>query len=87
MKAFERIWISVNFHENPIFEMFSKILKIENLKIFIFHFPSNFEVLYLCEFLSYDNDQIMKKYLFWLKNMIFIFLLARAHFRARHTPS
>ena len=48
----------------------------------VFHFPSNFEVLYLCEFLRYDNDQIMKKYLFLLKNMIFVFLLARALPRA-----
>ena len=38
MKAFERIWISVNFHENSIFEIFSNILKIKNLKIFIFSF-------------------------------------------------
>ena len=63
-----------------------QFLKIENLKIFIFHFPSNFEVLYLCEFLNYDNDQIMKKHLFLLKNMILIFLLARAHSSARCAP-
>ncbi len=57
-----------------------------SLKIFIFHFPSNFEVWYLCEFLNYDNDQIMKKHLFLLKNMILIFLLARAHSSARCAP-
>ena len=59
------------------------------MKIFasqILNFIPNFKILYLCEFLSYDNDQIMKKYLFLSENLIFIILLARAHYRARCAP-
>ena len=36
MKAFERISISVNFHENKFFENFEN-QKLQNLKIFILH--------------------------------------------------
>eukprot|EP00493_Phyllostaurus_siculus_P008580 UN08688 len=46
----------------------------------------SFGPLYLCEFLNYDNDQIMKKHIFLLKNSIFIFLLAHAHSSARYAP-
>ena len=53
---------------------------------FTFNFLQNFKTPYLCKFLSYDNDQIMKKYLFLSENLIFIILLARAHYRARCAP-
>ena len=83
LNVFEFLWI---FMKIQFLKFFQKIWKSKIWKFSFFHFPSNFEVLYLCEFLNYDNDQIMKKHLFLLKNMILIFLLARAHSSARCAP-
>ena len=59
MRTFERISISVNFHENAISEIFQTFWKPKISKFENFHFPLNFEVLYFCEFYSCDNGQIM----------------------------
>ena len=54
---------------------------------FFFNFLPNFKIAYLCEFLSYDNDRIMKKYIFMGESVFHNFIGARALPRALRAMS
>ena len=77
LKFTEIEWFEISWIWTKKLKILKKF-KIWDAKIFIFNFLQNFKTPYLCEFLSYDNDQIMKKCLFLSENLIFIILLVRA---------
>ena len=83
LNVFEFLWI---FMKIQFLKFFQKFWKSKIWKFSFFHFPSNFEVLYLCEFLSYDNDQIMKIiYFYWRIWFWYFYWRARTLARAaRH---
>ena len=77
-----------NFKDNVIGNIFEKNLDFWKIFKFFsfFKFFSNFKETYKSEFLSYDCNQVVKKYLNYSNNSLVKIIWARAQLRARCTP-